>query len=206
MSWALFFPITLWRTIFRPITTMKYAMDQLSLREDARYRSTVSPPVMLILSVLLGQTIELAVHGTNPIVASHHGFAAMINDNTTLLLLRITLFGIFPLVLATRYVRRSEFNLDRDTLKAPFYAQCFAMAPVALAFIFGTSLVMQPAMSEKIGGALCFSFAITFFFVVQVRWFRQQLDQSIARAVLDVGLGLIEGIVIFVALAIIVAS
>lgn len=205
MSWVLFYPVTLWRTIRRPIATMIYAIDQLLLPEDTQYRATVSPPVMLILSVLVGQMIDLALHGTNPIVASQRGFAGLINDNTTLLLFRITLFGMFPLVLATRHVQRSEFDLDRDTLKGPFYAQCFAMAPVALAFTLGTSLLMQESASERLWGGASLSFALAFFFVVEVRWFRKQLGQSIARSILDVSRGLIESITIFIALAYLVA-
>lgn len=205
MSWVLFYPVTLWRTVRRPISTMIYAVDQLLLPEDTQYRATVSPPVMLILSVVLGQMIDLALHGTNPIVASQHGFAALISDNTTLLLFRITLFGMFPLVLATRHVSRSEFDLDRDTLKGPFYAQCFAMAPVALAFTLGTSLLVQDSASERLWGGLSFGFALVFFFVVEVRWFRIQLKQSIARSIFDVSRGLMESLAIFIALAYLVA-
>lgn len=201
MSWVLFFPMTLWRIVRRPITTMTYAVDQLLLPEEAQYRATVSPPIMLIFAVLMGQTFDLAIHGTNPIVASHHGLAGLINDNATLLLLRIALFGMFPLVLAARYVRRSDFDLDRDTLKGPFYAQCFAIAPVALAFTVGMSLLTHPSHTGKLWGSFCFGFALIFFFFVEICWFRKQLRQSLTKSALDVSLGLAESLLIFIAVA-----
>ncbi len=205
MSWIVFFPVTLWRTIRRPLTTMTYAVDQLRLPAEDQYRATVSPPIMLILAVLLGQVTDLALHGTNPIVASQKGLSALVTDNTTLLMLRIILFGLFPLILATKHVRRSEFDLDRDTLKAPFYAQCFAMAPVALAFTLGTSLMMQHTQTEHIWGIGFFGFALLFFAIVEVRWFGKVLNQSMARSILDASLALVESLVIFFVLALLIA-
>lgn len=148
----------------------------------------------------------MALHGTNPLVTSQKGLASLVDDNTTLLLLRILLFGLFPLMLATRHVRSSEFDLDRDTLKAPFYAQCFAMAPVALAFTLGTSLLLQPAAAQRLWGFGLFGFALLFFAIVEVRWFCTQLNRSIAQSVGDVCLGLIESLVIFIVIALLIAA
>ncbi|WP_228383851.1 hypothetical protein [Sphingopyxis fribergensis] len=206
MSWIIFFPVTLWRTIRRPLATMTYAFEQLQLPEGQQFRATVSPPIMLILAVLIGQVVDIALHGTNPLVKSDKGLASLIDDNTTLLMLRILLFGLFPLILATRYVRRSDFDLDRDTLKAPFYAQCLALAPVALAFTLGTSLLFQPETPQKIFGSVLFGFAVLFLAIVEVRWFSRQLEQSLGRSLLDVGLALIESLVIFFGVGIVIAT
>lgn len=206
MSWIVFFPVTLWRTIRRPLTTMTYAVEQLHLPDNRQFRATVSPPVMLILAVLVGQVTDMALHGTNPLVTSQKGLASLVDDNTTLLILRILLFGLFPLILATRHVRRSEFDLDRDTLKAPFYAQCFAMAPVALAFTLGTSLLLQPSHAAQLWGSGMIGFALIFFAIVEIRWFSKQLNQSIARSAFDVVLGLIESLVIFFGVALLIAA
>lgn len=206
MSWIIFFPVTLWRTIRRPLATMTYAFEQLHMPEGRQYRATVSPPIMLILAVLIGQVVDIALHGTNPLVKSDKGLASLIDDNTTLLMLRILLFGLFPLILATRYVRRSEFELDRDTLKAPFYAQCLALAPVALAFTLGTSLFLQNETPQQIIGFILLGFAVLFLVIVEVRWFSRELKQSHGRSLLDVGLALIESLAIFFGVGIIIAS
>lgn len=114
MSWIVFFPVTMGKILRHPLQAMEYVGAQLALAQDDQYRAAVSPPVFLILTLM--------VFGINPVVASRHGLAGLVNDNTTPLLLRLMLFGMFPLVLATRMVRKSELDLDRETLKAPFYA------------------------------------------------------------------------------------
>ena len=34
MSWLIFFPLTLWRTLAQPLTMMAYADEQFALPED----------------------------------------------------------------------------------------------------------------------------------------------------------------------------
>ena len=145
MVWLIFFPLTLWRVVRHPLATMSYAEEQLLLDPERQYRGTVSPPIMLILTIVLIQEVGIAVgDGTSPIVTSRHGLAALVNDNTTLLLLRLVLFGLFALVLATRRVRRSGVPIDRDTLKPPLYAQCYAIAPFAMLASGGLTILVSP--------------------------------------------------------------
>jgi hypothetical protein len=124
MSWIIFFPLTLWRIVRHPLKTMHYAEEQLLLDPERQYRGSVSPPIMLMLTIVIVQGLSLALDGPNSIVSSRHGLAGLVNDNTTLLLLRVILFGTFAIILATRKVQRSDLDVDRDTLKPAFYAQC----------------------------------------------------------------------------------
>ena len=200
MSWLVFFPVTLWRTVRRPLMTMRYAEEQLLLDQELQYRDGVSPPIMLILAAVVSQALGLAVSGTNPIVASHHGLANLVNDNTTLLLLRITLFGVVALIVAVRKVRRSGVALTRETLKPPFYAQCYLVAPVALAVAVGTACVADSDAAVRIVGVAVLAAGLGFFAGVQVRWFARELDQSIGRSIADAAIGLVEALVVFVAM------
>lgn len=143
MSWLVFFPVTLWRIVRHPLKTMAYAEDQLGQPAGRQFRGTVNPPITLILTLVPSQAIDLSVHDINPIVASQHGLARLVNDNTTLLSLRLILIGAFPLALARRKVRWSSVELDRDSLQGPFYAQCFAVAPFSLGVSLGSTLAAQ---------------------------------------------------------------
>ncbi len=162
MSWFVFFPITLWRLLRHPLAMMRYAEDQLKLEQDTQYRGTLSPPVMLILTIAVIECVDLAVQGANPIVASRHGLAGLVNDDTSLLFLRLALFGAFALVLATRKVHRSDVDLDRDTLKPPFYAQCYAIAPFALLLSGGVTAVAQPNSGVELAGGIAIVAALLF--------------------------------------------
>lgn len=202
MSWLVFFPVTLWKIMRHPLATMQYAEDQLLLEPDLQYRGTVSPPIMLILTIVLMQGIGLAVDGSNPIVASHRGLAGLVNDNTSLLLLRLVLFGTFALMLATRKVNRSSVDLDRDTLKPPFYAQCYAISPFALLFSGGLSAIMHHHPRLQICGLGAVIAGFLFYGVVQVRWFRQELRQSRLRSFLDASIGLVASLAVTITLGV----
>jgi len=74
----------MWRLLRHPLATMRYAEEQLWLEQDRQYRGTVSPPIMLILTVALIQCVDLVVEGTSSIVSSQHGLAGLVNENSSL--------------------------------------------------------------------------------------------------------------------------
>lgn len=201
MSWLVFFPVTLWRIVTRPLATMRYAEDQLRLDPERQYRGTVSPPIMLILTIVLLQGISLALDGPNAIVSNRRGLASLVSDNTTLLLLRVVLFGAFALILATRKVHRSAEPLDRDTLKAPFYAQCYAVSPLVLLFSGGLEASGHGAPTVRVIGAAAMLAALALYWIVEVRWFRSELGQSVARSLADAALCFAAGLALLVGLA-----
>lgn len=150
--------------------------------------------MLLILTLMLCQAIELTFLGANSIVASKHGLAALVNDNTTLLLLRVVLFGMFPLVLATHMVRKSDADLDRDTLKAPFYAQCYAAAPFALILSIGATLSQFSHPVSQLAGLGLFAISFLFYGLLQVRWFARKLQCGAFLATFHASLGMVESI------------
>ncbi|MGY4397229.1 hypothetical protein ACVWZA_002423 [Sphingomonas sp. UYAg733] len=140
---------------------------------------------MLILTIVIVQGIGLALDGPNAILASRHGLAGLVNDATTLLLLRVVLFGTFALILATRKIRRNGLDVDRDTLKPAFYAQCYAISPFVLLFSGGAAAAtMHDGVAQAIGLTAVIS-AFLYYSFVEIRWFCQELGQSIARSFFD---------------------
>jgi uncharacterized membrane protein len=176
MSWLVFFPITLWRTLTRPLRMMDYADSELGERRAEQYTDTLSPPLFLLLALLLAHLIGLATgEGTNPIVARTTGFAGYIDSDGKLLLLRLALFSIIPLMLASTLLVAQRRPFTRERLRAPFYAQCYPAGAFALALAASTLLYHRlPAVGHAAGYAVAVA-ACGSYGVVQVAWFRGHL-------------------------------
>lgn len=182
MSWLIFYPITLWRTITRPLEMMRYSDAELHDSAEEQFTDTLNPPLFLVLSLLLTQAIDQAIGGgVNPIVAKQTGLASLVNDNTSLLALRLVLFSLFPLIMATRFLRSRNVGLTRERLKPPFYAQCYACAPFALAAGLGVSLAHLPIGHAQLAGAILAIGSIFAYLLAETLWFSRHVPQSKIR-------------------------
>lgn len=182
MSWLVFYPITLWRTVTRPLDAMRYSDAELHDRADEQFTDTLNPPLFLVLSLLLTQAIDKALGGgTNPIVAQKSGLAAFITDDTTLLALRLVVFSLFPLMMATRFLRARRIPLTRQRLKGPFYAQCYACAPFALFLGIGISLGHTRIPGAHIASPVLSTGALLAYLTAETLWFSHHLQQSRVR-------------------------
>jgi len=183
MSWLIFFPVTLFRAIVSPLATMRYADRELSEDVDRQYDETLSPPQFLLVSLLTSHFIELAVVGQSELVTDKVGLAALVSDDTSLLLLRLAFFSFFPIIIAFNMVRHSGKRLTRDTLRDPFYAQCFPVGPFALALSVGTIAGQIERPWIVIAGAFLMLASVVWFLAVQVLWFHQRLQIHPLKAV-----------------------
>lgn len=179
MSWLIFYPVTLWRVLRRPLTMMDYSDRELHQSAAEQYTDTLTPPLFLLLSLLLSHALELAFIGNNAIVRSNHGLAALVNDDTSLVLLRLVIFSVFPLIFAVRLVRAQHKHLTRESLRPAFYAQCYAAAPFALTIGITSLLTTTHHWSWAQPAGLTLT-ALTLFVygTVQARWFAQHLRRS----------------------------
>lgn len=198
MSWLLFYPLTLWRTVRHPWRAMADADADADAGEAsaARYADRVSPPTFLMLTLLLTHLIEMATVGTNPLIADRHGLAALIDSDTNLLLFRLFAFALFPLVMAARLLRRQRRRIDRETLRPPFHAQCYVTAPMALSFSLAGMLAQTANAGAMVAGAGLAVVAAIAYVVLQAGWFRANLGVSWARATGDAMIGYAEGLVL----------
>ena len=53
MSWLVFFPLTLWRSLTRPLRTMDYSDRELAGQAEQQYDDTLSPPLFLLIALLV---------------------------------------------------------------------------------------------------------------------------------------------------------
>ncbi|RVT94053.1 hypothetical protein [Sphingomonas crocodyli] len=169
MTWLIFYPRTMWRSIRHPIQMLRYSDRELNDPLEDRFADTLSPPLFLMLTILLSHAVELASHTALPPTHSPIGKEIMASDQN-LLILRSILFAIYPLMFALRRLQRQRAALNRETLRKPFFAQCFVAAPAAFAIGVGTIMARAHAHWIAIAGALLAIGAVVWYLWVETIW------------------------------------
>lgn len=181
MTWLVFYPRTLLKVLRHPLKMIDYSDREQDDVVSEQYTDTLSPPIFLILSILICHGIEVALGQKVDKVggALSNLFA---NSEETLLLFRLLSFSIYPLVYAVGLVKRSNLDLDRKTLREPFFSQCYLGALLAI-LISGTTIVIrlenQAAGLTALGVLLVGLIAYT---AMQAIWLRLHLPISRTRA------------------------
>ena len=98
MSWLVFYPRTMWRAVRHPLQMMERTEDELKLAPAEQFRDVISPPIFLLLTVIAANSFEVAVVGNNALIDDGVGLAAMITDNSSLILFRLIVFASLPVV------------------------------------------------------------------------------------------------------------
>jgi hypothetical protein len=207
MSWLIFYPVTLWRTTTSPLATMGYADKELHDSDEQQFTDTLNPPLFLVLSLLLTQAIDVALGGgVNPIITQKNGLAEFVTDDTTLLVLRLVLFSLFPLMMATRLLRAKRVKVTRQRLRSPFYAQCYACAPFALFLGTGVSLGHTTIPWAGILGAIFAVGAIVVYLTTETLWFSAQLKQGYGWGLLNAVRAFVQATIAFLVLGALVLA
>ena len=154
MSWLVFYPRTLWRSVRHPLQMMERAESELKLPAPEQFRDVVSPPIFLLLTVIAANGFEVAVVGNNPLIDNGIGLAGLITDNTSLILFRLIAFASLPIISAVFALAVMRRPVDRDTLQPLFYAQCFVTTPVVLLFSIAETLTRLPQPAANIPAGL----------------------------------------------------
>ena len=197
MSWLLFFPLTLWRSIVHPFAMMDYADAQLALPDDEQYGAALSPPLFLAIALLIAHAVAMALGEVDTIVADRHGLAGLVNDDASALVLRLVVFASFSLFTATRMVRRRGLPIDRNALRAPFYAQCYPTGVFALGIGIGISLARTTFPATYMAGIGLVVASIVYYVIVETRWFAMKLETGYISAIGAVAITLFEAFTLF---------
>jgi hypothetical protein len=181
MGWLVFYPRTLWRIVTRPVSMMRYSDREQADTPEQQYADTLSPPLFLMLTILVAHGFALAMGAKMP--EARNAVARMLlSSEQNLLILRSILFSIFALVAATTLIKRRQRALNRTTLRAPFFTQCYLTAPFALAVSVAATLIGTPSPSVHLAGTMLTLAGITWYLWVETRWFRLELDLGAGRA------------------------
>ena len=186
LSWLYFYPRTLLRVLFRPYPLMADTAKQMEEDDEPAFGDRIGPPLFLALTLGLLHLVELAI---DPETAANsfgnEAVAAFMADDKNLLGFRIILYGILPLLAASRQLAKQQVPIQKSTLKTPFYAQCYAAAGFAV-ITNGSIFAMRLAAKDDptillvvVFGALA---AYLWLGWVEARWFHRVLACSRLRA------------------------
>lgn len=179
VSWVVFYPLTFWRALVRPQQMMRYADIELADKAEDQYQDTLRPPLFLLITILLSQALSLAI----PSIYESGDSLKLYETETNLLIGRGVIFSIFPLIMAVALLRRKRQKLTRESLRPPFYSQCYVAAPFVLGFGIGMDLINVPDSQAVWPGAAMLSLVFFWYGAAQVRWFRHDLSVSVWTAI-----------------------
>jgi hypothetical protein len=178
MSWIVFYPRTLWRSGRHPLQMMDRSERELELPADQQFKDVVSPPIFLLLTVVIAHAFEVAVVGNSPLIDSGIGLAALIQDNTSLILFRLVAFSSLPVVAAAFALGVMHRPMDRITLQPLFYAQCYVTTPVVLLCSIAEAVTRLPQRAANIPAAILFIAAALFYVGVEAAWFAHEAKRG----------------------------
>jgi hypothetical protein len=179
--WLLFYPRTMWRVLRHPEQLAARADAELSEDIDEQFVDVVTPPMFLLLSLLLAHAIEIAMRVPVPHIDSPLGKQVFASD-TNLLIFRVIAFSLFPLLMSSGLLRRQHRVVDRNTLRRPFYAQCFFTAPLAVFTSLALILMRSSIGAIEIAGFVLWPTTVMWYLVVEANWFQARLPVGGLRA------------------------
>jgi hypothetical protein len=174
MSWVIFYPRTLWRSGRHPLQMMRRGEREMELPREDQFRDILSPPIFLLLTVLVTHAFEMALVGNSRLIDNDTGLTGLIQDNTSLILFRIVAFATLPVIAAAFALRVFGRPVDRGTLQPVFYGQCFATTPVLLLYsVGGTVARLTTKAGDLTLDALLIASTI-FYLCVEACWFQRE--------------------------------
>ena len=203
VTWLVLYPISLWRIFTQPLTTMAYSDAEQLLDEKGRYAEILSPPLMLLVTVfalngIVGLMLPETIHGQNRLTRE------IFSSPQYMALFRAIMFSLLPLVGAVILLRRTKVKLTRDTIRTPFYAQCYLAIPCAIITSLGLAIFKRHDIPDLIGVALLVGGG-AWFLVTQTRWFRSRLNVSWLNAALTALSASVQSVIYVLALVIPIA-
>ncbi|MQP40406.1 permease [Brucella pseudogrignonensis] len=178
VSWLIFYPVTMWRSVLCPLSMMRYADIELTDRPEDQYQDTLSPPLFLLITLLLSQGLSASL----PSIYDLSEAARELGSGSNLLIARGVIFGIYPLLMAATLLLSKKVSITRNSLRPPFFSQCYVAAPFAFILVLGLDFFSMPKGQGALAGTVTIMVALTWYAQAQLRWFMNDLDISAVRA------------------------
>lgn len=182
LSWFVLLPKTLARIILSPARMSEYAAAELEKDDAIRYNDALSPPLLLILCVLIAHSLDLAIRPQTPDTSGSLA-SSLLASEQNLLVYRTLAFGLWALAGAVYLLLQGGVLISRDNLRVPLYQQCYLVSPFALSLSVGTSFLMMGGYGEFVGACLALGGFLWLFFV-QSRWIAKAAKLPTWRALI----------------------
>lgn len=179
LAWILFYPRTLWMVAAHPIRSLQYTVSEEREIQDEQYTDTVSPPLFLMLTLSIAHLIEMAAHVRLPSDLAGP-FGQLMASDQNLLIFRSLLFALFPLMLAAEQVALSGQPLTRQSLRTPFFGQCYVGSLLTLLLSIASIVARMPTIGAV--GWVIMAAAFAWYASVQAVWFSVNYGLSPVRS------------------------
>lgn len=181
MSWLLFYPRTLLMTLRHPLRTMRYSDREQQDKPEKQYLETLSPPLFLVLSILVAHGLEL-LFGV-PLTDEPNPVSRFVTANDqNLLAFRALMFSLHPLVFAWAFLRLSGRKIDRESLRTPFFAQCYLAGATSILISLGSLGAQDPAIWTTLAGVAIVVVTTVWYVAVQRLWLMAAPGMTTLRA------------------------
>jgi hypothetical protein len=180
LAWILFYPRTLWMVIVHPIRSLQYTVGEERETLEEKYADTVSPPLFLMLTLIVAHLIEMLAHVRLPSEMAGQ-FGRLMASDQNLLIFRSLLFALFPLMFAAEQVALSRQSLTRQSLRTPFFGQCYLGSLLTLLLSIASIVARMPTIQVAGWAIMAASFA--WYVSVQAVWFSMTYGLSPLRSV-----------------------
>jgi len=205
ISWFVFYPLTLWRIIHRPIHMLAYAERQLLEPEEQQFDDGLSPPVLLLISLIV-------LHGLGSLSdpAGDHMLTGLLADDWNLLVFRAVSFSLFPLLFGIIQLKANRARLTRTTFKPIFYSQCYAAVPFVVLVTLGLQFLSDGDLSATMlwASGLTVALGVVWYVAVETLWLARsaKLRPVVAGTIAVTTLVVAVPLFLFIALAVGLAS
>lgn len=203
MSWIIFYPRAIVRTVRHPVAVSVYTREQLKQPRELQFTEMISPPLLLILTVILTHVIELATPSGVGTVTSAMGRQLYASDQG-IVATRSTVYCVFALIGSLTWLRQERLRVDRETLRAPFYVHCYLLAPFVLGISIATSVAINTPLPWSLGAVPLLLASCTWYAWAQTAIYARLLDVSLVRGFLLACRANIVATIIFGGLAVLI--
>jgi hypothetical protein len=192
--WVVLGPKTLYFVFRSPTLINRYVSEQLEKSPDDRFKEMLSPVLFWILIALVPHLMLIDFLATLPgsRVSTELEWVAFMKAPWVTRLTLVSIVALAgPLAISSRVLGQLGKPVDRETLRAPFFVQCYSLTPVyifLLPFVFFSLRYedIPDGAATYISGTACVA-AVSWFFVAESAVLSQQLSVSRLKAVIKAG-------------------
>lgn len=178
---------------------IRYSDHEQKESGEEQYTETLSPPLFLLITLILTHGIELATDGPK-IRATTDAARIIVASDENLIVARAFLFGLLPLFAARRYLVASNRAMERSNLRPPFYGQCYLAAIYALALALSINVATQVSGWLSALGASGIVLATFWYLAVQSLQYKRSLATSATKAFIHALRAFLQAVIIALAL------
>ena len=199
VGWLVFYPRTFWRVMRHPAAIARYTQLELEQEPEHQFTETISPVLMLILSVVIAHALEMLARMPTEDTSTPIS-QLLLGSEQALLLTRCVVFCGYALIAALSILQQQRKPITRETLRTPFSIQAFLVSPFVLMLSAGVLLMRVGGSWEIPTGIALTTFACAWYLWARASAYRALVDVGWSAALARVGVAFLITSALLIAL------